>query len=284
MSQLTNFGSGGGGGGVDSVSGGVNITITGTATDPIVNLSGPIDHTVQVGNALGGLTSLPVGTTGQVLTGVTGLDPQWMAPAGIVATVSGGENIVVTGTATDPIVNVAQTTEHAIQVGNATGSLFSLPLGATGEILAGSTGADPVWITAPAPGTVTLEGDAGTPITGATLDIVGTTSGAVFTGDGANTLTLSFDFISMPASTSTNGQIIIDGIPALYQYPDFNSIFLGGSGNFTNIGQNNIGIGTFNLPALDSGAENTIIGSNTATIYDDGSQSLLACEFQNVRL
>lgn len=69
-----------GGAPVDSVTGGNNITITGTATNPIVNVSGTTNHSVQVGNSTGSLTSLAVGTNGQVLLGATGANPSFITP------------------------------------------------------------------------------------------------------------------------------------------------------------------------------------------------------------
>jgi hypothetical protein len=91
---------GGGGGQVDSVSGGVNINVTGTAVDPIVNLDAAISG-VSV-NAVT-LTAAGVATNFLDETGA------YSVPAGTggqVDSVSGGVNINVTGTAVDPIVNL----------------------------------------------------------------------------------------------------------------------------------------------------------------------------------
>lgn len=73
---------GGSGGIVISVVGGNNITITGTATNPIVNVSGTTNHSVQLGAANGALNSLANGTTGQLLTAQTGADPIWASSGG----------------------------------------------------------------------------------------------------------------------------------------------------------------------------------------------------------
>lgn len=75
MSQVIFYSTIPGGGTVNSVSGGNNISITGTAINPIVNVSGTTNHAVQVGNATSSLTSIPVATNGQVLLGSTALDP-----------------------------------------------------------------------------------------------------------------------------------------------------------------------------------------------------------------
>ena len=69
-----------------TLSNGNNITITGSPVSlgaaATINVSGTTDHCVQLGNATGSLTSLTNGTTGQVLTAVTGADPTWSTPSG----------------------------------------------------------------------------------------------------------------------------------------------------------------------------------------------------------
>ena len=55
MSQLINLGSGGGGGAVDSVSGGTNISTSGTATDPVIDLDATI--TLTTVNATAAMTA-----------------------------------------------------------------------------------------------------------------------------------------------------------------------------------------------------------------------------------
>ena len=54
---------------------GANISTTGAGDTVTISLSGTTDHAVQIGNAAGNLTSLAVGTDGQVLIGATGADP-----------------------------------------------------------------------------------------------------------------------------------------------------------------------------------------------------------------
>ncbi len=58
-----------------------SITVVGTANTETVQLTGLTNHAVQVGAGTATLTQLAVGTTGQVLTGVTGSDPIWASPA-----------------------------------------------------------------------------------------------------------------------------------------------------------------------------------------------------------
>jgi hypothetical protein len=212
--------SGGGGGTVTSVNAGANISITGTATDPIVNVNGTTDHAVQVGTGTTGLTSITVGTTGQVLRGATGANPafgslnlttdvtgvlpvanggtnassfattdgtiyydgtrlvttatgtanqvltsngagvaptyQSLSAAGAVTSVNAGTNISITGTATAPIVNVAGTTNHSVLLGTGTTGVNSLAVGASGTVLSGMTGTDPVFTATPTVTSITI--------------------------------------------------------------------------------------------------------------------------------
>lgn len=74
---------------VTSVSAGNNITITGTAAAPIVNVSGTTNHSLLLGNATGSINSLGVATNGQIPIGSTGVDP-------VLATITAGTNISVT--------------------------------------------------------------------------------------------------------------------------------------------------------------------------------------------
>lgn len=100
------------------------------------------NHAVQVGNAQGGLTSIPVGENGQVLLGSTNADPVFA-----YLTSSDGSITYTTGPGSLDLKATLQlnTTNHAVQVGNAMGTLTSIPVGTNGQVLLGSTGADPVF-------------------------------------------------------------------------------------------------------------------------------------------
>lgn len=76
----------------------------------------------------------------------------------------------------------ASTTDHAVLIGNGTGSAIgSLAVGATGETLMGSTGADPGWTSSPSfGGSVT----AGTTLTASSGNITLTSGNLVFTAVG----------------------------------------------------------------------------------------------------
>lgn len=66
-------------------------------------------------------------------------------PAANILNIFGGNNIGTSGAGNTITLNLTGTTNHAVQVGNATGSLTSLAVGATGRLLTGNTGADPSW-------------------------------------------------------------------------------------------------------------------------------------------
>lgn len=229
-----------------TISEGDNITVTNGANSITISVNDTTEHAVQVGNASGSLTSLAVGTDGQVLLGGTGVAPAFAtltssggtitftpgantlniesnsgvqatevvvgitryatdaeAEAGVVtdaaivptslaaklgaqtiyglpigassispitwtanptdgqiligatlatpalATISEGDNITVTNAANSITVSVSDTTEHAVQIGNAAGSLTSMDVGITGQVIVGNTGADPSWTASP---------------------------------------------------------------------------------------------------------------------------------------
>lgn len=191
MSQITRLtpSSGPGSGTVTSVSGGNNITITGVPTvNPTVNVSGTTNHAVQVGNALGALTSIPVGLTGQVLTGVTGADPVFAAPASSSISITGDSGGALTGNAftftggttgltfsgagtTETITGTlvvanggtgrATLTNHGLLVGAGTAAITQLADATNGQLPIGSTGADPVLATLTAGTGITITNGAG---------------------------------------------------------------------------------------------------------------------------
>ncbi len=188
---------------------------------------------------------------------------------GTVTSVSGGNNITITGTATDPIVNVSGTTNHAVQVGNSTGSLTSLALGTSGQILTSNgAGVNPSFQAAPAGG-VTINGDVSS-VSGAVLTLTGGTSGAVFTGNGTTTMTESFNFLALPTTTATDGQIKINGDRYLHGFGTEN-VFVGqNSGNFTLSSGASTALGTAALAGLSSGNSNTGIGYHALQTVSTG--------------
>ena len=75
----------------------------------------------------------------------------------------------------------------------------------------------------------------------------------------------SFSEISLPDTTSSSlGVININSVPFMHAYPGTSSanVFLGGAGNFSNSGQQNIGIGSNCLGALAASYNNICLGLN----------------------
>ena len=153
----------------------------------------------------------------------------------------------------------------------ATGPLqvASTGLGTAGNVLT-STGASslPTFQALPA-GSVTITGDSGS-ATGSNITLTGSTSGAVFTGAGS-TVTESFNYLALPTTTSTNGQIRINGSPVLHAYGT-NNFYAGTSaGNFTLTGASNTAVGVNALDADTSGGFNTAVGHDALTALTTGT-------------
>lgn len=111
-------------------------------------------------------------------------------------------------------------------------------------------------------GSITLTGDSGGGLTGSSFTITGGTSGAVFAGSGT-TLTQSFNTVNLPTTTSSVGQIKINGDPVFHTY-NLANVFIGSPGyvcgNFTTTGSGNIGLGGNALNGLTSGVAHVAIG------------------------
>ena len=201
------------------------------------------------------------GSVVQHLTGDTGglVSPD----LGNNINILGGNNITVNG---NPLtntltVNLTGTTNHTVQVGNATGSLTSLAAALTGQGLMGTTGADPSWTGSPSfSGTVT----AGT-------GFIATTGNVAIT---AGNLTL-------PTTTSTVGQIIVNSVPFIHSYGAVNTFVGANTGNFTLDPVNatfNVGIGSNSLNKLvgtlaGNASKNTALGVSGLYNCTNGSSN-----------
>lgn len=161
MSSLVTFGGGGGSGTVTSVSGGTNINATGTAADPIINLDA----------ALVTMDTITFNTGGALRTGVTNADTllvqaydvdgavyttfatltaantptmdldDAVTKAGSYIYRVGGTDVSVAdgGTGTSTLL------DNGVLVGSGAAAITSLAVGTNGQLLIGSTGADPVF-------------------------------------------------------------------------------------------------------------------------------------------
>ncbi len=121
-----------------------------------------------------------------------------------------------------------------------------------------------------------VTGDTGTAQSGS-LVISGGTSGAKFDST-STTIAQSFNFLSLPVTSSTNGQILIDSQPALHSFGDQNFFVGTAAGNFTVTGGQNTGCGPSTLSSLTSGASNTAIGHACLTSLTEGTSNIVIGE------
>lgn len=151
-----------------------------------------------------------------------------------------------------------------VNVGNSTVKVVSMASDQLGTVnLAAGTGISITptanTITIANTGITTLNGNSGS-ATGSTVTITGGTSGAIFTGSGS-TLTESFNFLALPTTTSTDGQIKINGDRWLHSFGDQNNVFVGRvAGNLTLSGTGNTAIGAAAYNAATTGVSNIAIG------------------------
>lgn len=160
--------------GILNISGGNNIHTSGSGNTITVSVSDTTQHAVQIGNGTNSLTSLAIGTTGQVLTGQTGADPIWASAAASSITITGdsgggltGNSFTFTGGTTGLTFSGSGTTEtltgtlivgnggtgratltnHGVLVGAGTSAITQLTVGTDGQVLVGSSASDPVFAT-----------------------------------------------------------------------------------------------------------------------------------------
>lgn len=166
-------------------------------------------------------------------------------------------------------ITLVGTTDHAVQVGNASGSLTSLGVGTDGQVLIGATGANPAFATitssdnsilfTPGPNSLdmvavggltaveTITGNTGGPITptAGNINIVTANSNIIFAGT-ASTETLDFGLTS--------------------------NLLLGSSGSITT-GTSNTALGKLALASDSSGDSNTAIGYESMVSSTTGIQN-----------
>lgn len=250
MSQITKLvsSSGPGSGTVTSVSGGNNITITGTPTvNPVVNVSGTTNHAVQVGNALGALTSIPVGLTGQVLTGVTGADPVFAAPpASGITTLTGNDSVAVPPT----LGNVNVVTANSTVEFTGAASTLTLDFGLRNLFL----GVVPPITSADS--NVSLGFNCGTSVSSGGNNVFIGFDAANGLSDGFDNVCIGFNAMGV-ASTSTSNNIAI-GSSSLQNF----------SGS-----SENIAIGFECLNQLANGTGNVALGASSGSNYNSSESA-----------
>ena len=237
--------------------GGNNITTTGNPGTSTLSIAvtGTTNHSVQIGNAAGSLTSLAVATNGELVIGSTGNSP-------VVALPTNGANISWTGGAGTLQADLSGTTDHALQIGNAAGSLTSLAVATNGQLVIGSTGNNPV-LGLPTNGTnISWTGGAGTLQANlvATVDVTLGGTGAitltdhgVLVGSGVGAVT--------PLGVGTNGQVLLGATGADPAFATLTSA--GGSITYTP------GVNTLNLESTPTAllvTSYTVAGAGNHTL------------------
>jgi hypothetical protein len=132
--------------GADPAFGSLNLTLAATVGSSILGVANGgtglatlTVHTLQVGAGTSTPVQLAVGTTGQVLRGVTGADPAFGNIDLANAAAVGSTILAVPNGGT----GLATLTIHTVQVGNGASTPTQLAVGATNTVLRGNTGADP---------------------------------------------------------------------------------------------------------------------------------------------
>jgi len=202
---------------------------------------------VLIGNGTSAITATTAGTTGQVLTGVTGSAPTFQAPAASSITITGntgggltGNSFTFTGGTTGLTFNGAGTTEtlggdlvvanggtgaatfttNGVLIGNGTSAITATAAGTTGQVLTGVTGSAPTFQT-PASSSITITGDSGGGLTGTSFTFTGGTTGLTFAGAGS-TETLGGDLVVANGGTgrttlTNHGVLVGAGTSAITQ-------------------------------------------------------------------
>lgn len=153
--------------GTITMAGGSNISTSAAGSTVTYNVSGATNHAVQVGNAGGSLTSLTVGTNGQVLLGSTAANPSFVTPtAGTGLSITTNASTLQYALSTPVSVPNGGTgatsfTAHSILLGEGTSAISALGAATNGQLPIGSTGADPVLATITAGTNVTVTNGAG---------------------------------------------------------------------------------------------------------------------------
>jgi hypothetical protein len=228
--------------GVLNINGAQNITTAGAGNTVSIAVSGTTNNAVQIGNSTGSLTSIALGTTGQVLTGVTGSAPTFQTPASTSISITGdtggplvGTAFTFTGGTTGLAFNGAGTTEtlggtlvvanggtgaatltaNSVLLGNGTSAVSALGAATNGQLIIGSTGVSPVLAAITAGAGLSVTNSAGSITIAATgaqtwTDVTGTSAAMAidngYVSDNAGLVTLT-----LPASPVLGSMIRVTG-------------------------------------------------------------------------
>ena len=138
-------------GSVNSVTGGTNISTSGTAADPVVDL----DATITLTTVNSTTFDTNIAAAGVTLAGTSLLADGTDADIDINITAKGTGHVIIDDLqlTTDLAVTEGGTgastlTDHSVLLGSGTDAITSLTVGAAGEILTGVLSSDPAWLAA----------------------------------------------------------------------------------------------------------------------------------------
>lgn len=190
--------------GVVTISGGNNITTTGSGSTLSVAVTGTTNHNVQIGNSSGSLTSVAPSATA-------------------------GVPLISQGAAADPVFGTAVVagggtgdtsfTAYAVICGGttSTGALQSIAgVGSSGNVLTSNgAGALPTF-QAPAASSISITGNSGGALTGNSFTFTGGTTGLTFAGAGTTltlggTLAIANGGTNATSFATTDGTVYYDG-------------------------------------------------------------------------
>lgn len=253
MSQAGRFSTGGGPvtpsvltltgntGGAVGPDGGGNIDVVGSGSISVAGNAGT--NTLTISNSGAVATSFPT-------------DAGTAIPALGALTIAGGNNIGTTGAGSTVTINVDGTTNNAIQIGNASGSLTSLAVATNGQIPIGSTGVAPVIATLTAGSGINITNGAGS------ITIASTVVGGIQTING-NVGSVTGTTVDLTTgAANANGTALFTGVGTVMTmtFDDASS---------------NLGLGSTVLNSLAGGINNTVIGSVSGTDITTGSRNTI---------
>lgn len=195
------------------------MTANGTGT---ISTVAPTNHAVQVGNGSSTLNSLSVGTNGQLLVAATTADPSWVTP-----TAGTGLSITTNATTLSYALSVPVSvsnggtgatsfTAHSVLLGQGTSAITALGAASNGQLIIGSTSADPVLATLTAGTGVSITNGAGS-ITinavgsGVTWNEITGTSASMAVNDGYIANNAGLVTLTLPTTAALGSVIYVTG-------------------------------------------------------------------------
>jgi len=106
-----------------------------------------------------------------------------------------------------------------------------------------------------------------------TITLTGSTSGASFSVSGG-TITESFNYLALPKTSSTDGQVTVNGTRFLHGYGTNNTFVGSGSGNFTLTGVRNVAVGQGAGAAITSAGDNVLVGRSAGVLFSSAGDSV----------